>query len=58
MFSWKLKIEKNFFGEKNVKSSRNIINEKPHSELVERTSEIFYSGDLKFAFWTNINANK
>ena len=35
---------KNFFDEKNAISSRNIMNEKPQSELGEKTSEIFYSG--------------
>ena len=41
------KNRKIFFDEKNVKSSRNIMNEKPHSELGEKTSEIFYSGNYK-----------
>jgi len=35
---------KKIFDEKNVKSFRNIMNEKPQSELGEKTSEIFYSG--------------
>ena len=36
--------EKKIFDEKKRKSSRNILNEKPKSELGEKTSEIFYSG--------------
>jgi len=46
------KRKKNLFDEKNVKISRNIMNEKPLSELGEKTSENFYSGNN-----SNLNNN-
>jgi len=39
-----IKKRKKIFWWKIFKSSRNIMNEKPQSELGEKTSEIFYSG--------------
>jgi len=39
-----------------VESSRNIMNEKPQSELGEKTSEIFYSGkNINNYFLNRIN---
>ena len=52
------KERKIFFNEKNMESSRNIMNEKPQSELGEKTSEIFYSGFKTFLIQKLFNKNK